>query len=197
MIVSLEGILREQSPLHCALDVQGVGYGIHIPLTVNEKLPSIGQKVLLHIHPVYRADAQELYGFLEREDRQLFQLLIQKVSGVGPRMGIAILSRLGKQALQQAIAQRNTRALSQIPGIGKKTAERIIIELSDAMQKLEPSLAPPSGASSSPVRDAIEALVTLGYKTPDAEKVILKASQVLGEQASTELLLRHALKESR
>ncbi|MDR2377710.1 MAG: Holliday junction branch migration protein RuvA [Puniceicoccales bacterium] len=196
MIVSLEGILREQSPLHCALDVQGVGYGVHIPLTVNEKLPPIGQKVLLHIHPVHRADAQELYGFLEREDRQFFQLLIQRVSGVGPRMGLAILSRLGKQALQQAIAQRNIRALSQIPGIGKKTAERIIVELSDAMQKLEPSLTPPSGASSH-VRDAIEALVTLGYKTPDAEKVILKTSQLLGEGVSTEVLLRQALKESR
>ncbi|MDR3143764.1 MAG: Holliday junction branch migration protein RuvA [Puniceicoccales bacterium] len=194
MIVSLEGILREQSPLYCILDVQGVGYGVHIPLTVNEKLPPIGQNVQLHTHPVYRADAQDLYGFLEREDRQLFQLLIQKVSGIGPRLGIAILSRLERQALRQAIAQRNTRALSQIPGIGKKTAERIIVELSDAMQKLEPSLAPPSGVSSSSVRDAIEALVTLGYKMPDAEKVILKTSQLLGEQASTELLLRHALR---
>jgi len=187
--------LLEQVPLHCVLQVQGVGYGVHIPLTVNEKLPPPGQSVRLHIHPVYRADAQDLYGFLEREDRQLFQLLIHKVSGIGPRTGISILSRLGKEVLRQAIAQRDTRLLSQIPGIGKKTAERIIVELSDVFRKLLPEVAEAGRSTAlSPVRDAIEALVTLGYRAPEAEKTILQAAQLLGDQASTEVLLRQALK---
>jgi Holliday junction DNA helicase RuvA len=197
VIVSLEGILQEQSPLRCVVNVHGIGYEVHVPLTVNEKLPPLGQTIKFYIHPIYRADSQDLYGFLNQEDRQLFQLLIGKVSGVGPKCAISILSRLERNALRQAIAQRNTSLLSQIPGIGKKTAERIVIELSDAAKKLYPETPELTNAlSSSPLQDAITALMTLGYKLQDAEKIIMKSSQCIGEQASTEVLLRHALRNT-
>jgi Holliday junction DNA helicase RuvA len=197
MIVFLEGILQEQSPLHCVVNVQGVGYGVHIPLTVHEKLPSIGEHIRFYIHPIYRADTQDLFGFLGPEDRQLFQLLIAKVPGVGAKLALSILSRLDRATLEQAITQRNAQLLSRIPGIGKKTAERIIIELSDAIQKLRPAMAEPIlSVSSSTVQDAVVALMTLGYKAQDAEKTILKASQLIGEQASSETLLRHALRHA-
>jgi Holliday junction DNA helicase RuvA len=197
MIVFLEGILQQVSPLHCVINVHGVGYKVHVPLNVYEKLPKLGQGIQLYIHPIYRAESQDLYGFLDPEDRQLFQLLIAKVSGVGAKLAISILSRLERNVLRQAIAQRNTSLLSQIPGIGKKTAERIVIELSDATKKLSPQISGQEPSSfSSPVQDAITALMTLGYKTQEAEKTILKASQLIGEQASTEVLLRHALRNT-
>ena len=197
MIVYLEGILQEQSPFCCIINVHGVGYEVHVPLNVNEKLPKLGQSIQLHIHPVYRADSQDLYGFLDPEDRRLFQLLMTKVSGVGAKLAISILSRLEKNVLRQAIAQRNTSLLSQIPGIGKKTAERIVIELSDAAKKLCPEVVEQGHpSSSSPIQDAITALMTLGYKAQEAEKTILKASQLIGDQASTEVLLRHALRNT-
>lgn len=205
MIVHLKGTLVEAAPLSAVLDVQGVGYEVHIPVTTAERLPAIGTETFLYTMAVYREDAQNLYGFATARERELFRLLVEKVSGIGPRIALSILSRLSVDMLQQAIANGDTALLSKCPGIGKKTAERLVIELRD---KLSAPLGGGSGEAASALvsgtaaggataathlTDAVAALVTLGYKLPEADKSIRKALQALGNDATTEELIRKAL----
>ena len=129
MIVSIKGKISETSPLQVVIDVQGIGYAVNIPLTTTELLPSIGHEVFLHTLVVYREDSQAIYGFKKREERDFFQLLIEKVSGIGPKTALGIMSRLSFPILKDAIARSDIALLSQCPGIGKKTAERLALEL--------------------------------------------------------------------
>jgi Holliday junction DNA helicase RuvA len=204
MIVFIEGTIEEAAPLSAVIAVQGIGYRVHIPVTTAEKLPSRGEKVRLHTLAVYREDSQALYGFMEREERDFFQLLTEKVSGVGPKIALNILSRLSLEMLRSAIVSGDAALLSKCQGIGRKTAERLCIELKDHMPRGLVSTAGDSGgggsagvvsgAVHSQVRDAVAALMQLGYKLDLADKAVGKAVQKLGNEATTEALIKEALK---
>ena len=181
------------------LEVTGVGYEVHIPVTTAEKVPAPGNECQLFIHAVYREDNASLYGFADKGDRDFFRLLVEKVSGIGPKIGIAILSRMSVEALRNAIASADITSLSKCPGIGKKTAERLIIELKDKVG-LGSGASPgthsfTSAASAEPNarQDAITSLIVLGYKQADAEKLIQKAAGLLPADASVEELVKIAL----
>ena len=206
MIVRLKGILLEAAPLFIVLDVNGVGYGVNVPLPTSTALPPLGTGVSLYIHPIYREDAANLYGFHEPALRDFFQLLVEKVSGIGPKTALGILSRLSLTTLQKALADGDVATLSQCPGIGKKTAERLIVELKDKMKSfvsLESFLQPLSGNTPagnelpSVAQDAIAALVSLGIKLNEAEKNVRSALKTLGNQnhenITTSALIRAAL----
>ncbi|TVR46960.1 MAG: Holliday junction branch migration protein RuvA [Puniceicoccaceae bacterium] len=202
MIVHLKGRLVSASPLACVVDCGGLGYEILIPLTTAEKLPPAGAEVFLHTHTVYREDSQSLYGFADAADRDFFRLLIEKVSGVGPKVALGILSKLALPVLTQAIHDGNAGLLAQTPGIGKKTAERLIVELRDKIGPALPGGRPALAASASspgaasaiasPEHDAVLALVALGYKLPDADQAVRTAARALGpnESLTVEALLR-------
>ena len=197
MIVSIEGILRESSLLHATIETGGLGYEVHVPLTTAEKLPHIGEKVRLHTLVVYREDAQMMFGFYTRQERDFFRLLIEKVSGIGPKTALSIMSRLSVPMLLQAIAQADIALLSKCPGIGKKTAQRLVVELrdsalGDAIGAAGLPATPSEAAQPSAFTDAVAALVALGYKPADADKAVRKAQSQLGEDATSEALIRRA-----
>ncbi len=203
MIVSLEGRLVAATPLMAVIECHGLGYEVHIPVTTAEKLPRVGQTVKLHTYAAYREDSQALYGFWAAEDRDFFRLLVEKVSGVGPRVALSIMSKLSLQSIRSAIAAGDVTLLAKCPGIGKKTAERLVIELRD---KVGAGAAAPvargtSGSADGPANegpgpasyhDAMMALISLGYKPADAGKALRRASEALGTDASTEELIRKA-----
>jgi len=198
MIVSIEGVLIECTPLRAVVESHGIGYEVNIPLTTAEKLPLLGQRVKLFTVAVYREDSQALYGFSGREDRDFFNLLVEKVSGIGPKTALNLLSRLSAETLKSAIAQANMELLSKCPGIGKKTAERIVMELRDKLggSHLEglPSEVPQGAAKEgSAFVDAVGALIALGYKAPDADKAARRAQSILGPKATSEALVKKAL----
>lgn len=201
MIATLEGIIAESGPLAVILEVGGVGYDVQVPLTTAEKLPQAGQKVKLFIHSVYREDSAALYGFHAREDREFFKLLLEKVSGIGPRIALNILSRMSVTVLRQAIMDGNTTLISKCPGIGKKTAERLIIELKDKVIALGGTSSESATMQTSPfpgssvAQDAVSAMVALGYKLNEAEKAVqraLKGAESPGA-FTTESLVKQAL----
>ena len=180
------------------LEVKGVGYEIHIPITTAEKIPATGNECSLFIHSVYREDNASLYGFADKNDRDFFRLLVEKVSGIGPKIGITILSRMSVENLRSAIAHADITSLSKCPGIGKKTAERLIIELKDKVSLGPGSSGSHSIESSTSIapnihQDAISSLIVLGYKQADAEKLVRKASSQLPENVSVELIVKQAL----
>lgn len=200
MIAHLKGIVLEASPLELILDVQGVGYAIQIPITTAEKIPPIGETCALHIHSVYREDSASLYGFISKNDRDFFRLIIEKVSGIGPRIALSILSKMSVEILQNAIFNQDTSLLSQCPGIGKKTAERLVIELKDKVSTKGGSLTAENNLASSKTtftnskyQDAVSSLITLGYKLPEADKRVSKALQNLGADVPTEAIIKEAL----
>jgi holliday junction DNA helicase RuvA len=201
MIVSLKGILAASTPLKAVIECGGLGYEVHIPVTTAEKLPQFGQSVHLHTYVVYREDSQTLYGFSTAEERDFFQLLVEKVSGVGPRVALSLMSKLSLHSLRAAIASGDVALLARCPGIGKKTAERLVVELKDKVGLMTTHSAPGgpavSGVTGSEVhsayQDALLALVSLGYKPADADKALRKARETLGADAATEDLIRRAL----
>ncbi len=205
MIVTIEGVLERASPLSAVIVVGGIGYLLHVPVTTAAKLPPIGAKAKLFTHAVYREDAQSLYGFATEEERDFFALLIDKVSGVGPKVGIGMMSKLELPSLISAISSGDANLLSKTPGIGKKTAERVIVELQDKLGAFGVGLtgvatsgggaagfgSPTTAASSA--EDALLALIALGYRQADAAKSIAKAAEKLGPAATTEALIKAAL----
>ncbi len=204
MIATLEGILAEASPTGVVLDVNGIGYEVHIPVTTAERLPGLGQKTKLHIRAIYREDTQALYGFATRENKDLFNVIIDKVSGVGPKTALGILSQHNSDTLKSAIATEDVKLLSKCPGIGKKSAERIIVELKDFMgasliSSPAPSASSTTAKSISPnaqnLQDAVAALSALGYKTAEAEKTVINAMKALGDDATVEELVKGALQK--
>lgn len=195
MIALLTGLIAHKSPDHIILDVQGVGYRVHIPFSTYYELPEEGGSASLHIHTSVREDAILLYGFRTRLEKSFFQLLIA-VSGVGPKLARDILSNIQPGPLAQALAQGDLNMLSTIPGIGKKTAERLVLELKEKVGKLDLSALPVSGARRLPAEDVAEdvisALLNLGYKEPHVRKA-LAALDVSGD-ISVEGLLKQVLK---
>lgn len=197
MITRITGTLVSATPLHAVIETGGLAYEIHIPLTTAERLPVAGQQARLHTLVVYREDAQTLYGFATEEDRDFFRLLVEKVTGVGPKMALSILSRLSLPVLHGAIAAGDVALLAKCPGIGKKTAERLVMELRDHVggQPLAPAAASgaPAPGGDNRVRDAVMALMALGYKAPEADKAVRQATVALGPTATTEALIKKAL----
>lgn len=197
MIVYLEGQLLQSTPLYAVILANGVGYGVHIPLRVSEKLPSKGHEVKLHIRQVFREDSADLFGFLDAAERDFFDLLT-KVSGIGPKTALTLLSRVAAESLAAGIASSDTVMLSQCPGIGKKTAERIVVELRDKVPSFGvPGTSAGSNAAGAPnetVEEAVAALVTLGFKPLDAEKAVERSLKAAGPNPSTEDLVKRALR---
>ncbi len=200
MIAFIEGKLEALDPLGAIINANGVGYALRIPLNTAASLPAIGDTVRLHTAHVVREDAEELYGFHRPEDRDTFRRITQRVSGVGPRLAIAILSHFDTAALQQLVDAGDATGLSKCPGIGKKTAERIIVDLRGAFPTQTPtsnadgtSTQPPA-AGSSDTEDAVLALVALGYREADARKSVDRARATSKEPLGLDALIRAALK---
>jgi Holliday junction DNA helicase RuvA len=189
MIGRLHGVLLEKQAPHLLVDVNGVGYEVDAPMTTFYDLPALGETVTLHTHFVVREDAQLLYGFSRREDRALFRNLI-KVNGVGAKLALTILSGISSAELVQVLHDNDVPRLVALPGIGKKTAERLIIELRDKLKDLPPPssapnapLAMPLAAANNAEDDAQSALVALGYKAAEAARMVKSVdSQNLGSE---------------
>ena len=164
MFGRLSGILAEKSPPQVLIDVQGVGYEVDVPMSSFYNLPAIGERVTLLTHLVVREDAQLLYGFLTHNERSTFRLLV-KISGIGPRTALAILSGLSASELAQAVSLQESGRLIKVPGIGKKTAERLLLELKG---KLGDALAVPATAARGNQNDILQALLALGYNDREA-----------------------------
>jgi len=198
VITSIQGTLTGATPLHAVVELNGFGYEVHVPLTTAEKLPPAGATVKLHTHVIYREDAQTLYGFSTPAERDFFRLMIEQVTGVGPKMALTIMSRLSLSVLESAIRSGDIATLAKCPGIGKKIAERLVVELKSRVGGSDkPATGGESGASPGPVgsvtRDAVAALIALGYRTSDADEAIRRAALILGPQATTEALIKKAL----
>jgi Holliday junction DNA helicase RuvA len=199
MITSIQGTLTAATPLHAIVELNGFGYEVNIPVTTAERLPLTGTAVRLHTHVVYREDAQTLYGFTTAEERDFFRLMIEHVTGVGPKMALTIMSKLSLPLLQGAIRSGDVGTLAKCPGIGKKTAERLVVELRAKVGATGPAPVTLEGAEgemaagSSAHRDAVSALVALGYKTADADQAVRRASFALGGKTTTEALIKKAL----
>jgi Holliday junction DNA helicase RuvA len=194
MISCLTGILLAKDAPTVVIDIQGVGYEVDVPMTTFFELPTIGSKLTLYTHFAVREDAHQLFGFLNEYDRRLFRTLL-KVNGVGARTALGILSGMNAQDVIQCVLKENIAMLIKIPGIGRKTAERLIIELRDRLKTFNDKSAPKfDGALSmdnaSPKDDAINALVALGYKPTDASKSVEKCYNV---DHSSETLIKLAL----
>lgn len=191
MIARLTGQLIEKQPPTLVVDVNGVGYELEAPMSTFYKV-TLGAPVTLYVHQVVREDANLLYGFASREERDMCRTLL-KVNGVGPKMALAILSGMEADAFAACIRQGDVATLTRIPGVGKKTAERLVIEMRDRVGDGPVSLSPISGeaAPASPERDAITALIALGYKAAEAERAV---GRIKTDNASAEDLIRQALK---
>lgn len=196
MIAMVKGELAYKSVDHVILDVGGVGYRLFIPLSTFYSLPDSGQ-VRLFVHTHVREDALHLYGFLSTDEKQLFALLIS-ISGIGPKLAINILSHIPAADLHTAIAEGDVKRLSALPGIGKKTAERLVLELQDKVAKAglvqqpgEPSV-PPASRRTAPLDDVLSALVNLGYKENQARKILENLE--IAPDAPMEDILKGALK---
>ena len=200
MISFLEGKLVESLPTQVTVDVNGVGYEVLIPLSSFDKLPSTGNSVKLLTHLAVREDAHVLYGFMTSSEREMFRLLINTVSGIGPKIALNVLSGMNVTALRGAVASGDVKALSQISGVGKKTAERIVVELKDkigAAGAWEAASAQRAlSASDQKVNDAVLALMALGFKQVEAHESIRGALSLLGEKATVEDLVRACLKKA-
>ena len=194
MITQLTGILLEAELTEAVIDVQGVGYAVSIPISTYEKLPRPGEKVTLFTCLQPREDAWTLYGFASREERSFFKLLTG-ISGIGPKLALNALSALSVEVLSSAIAQGDVKSLSKINGIGKRSAERMILELKDKISITvngASTAAGPSAAQSPVAADAIAALETLGFKRDAAAKAV-NALVADNPNASVEQILRMAL----
>ena len=199
MITFLHGKLVEALPTLATVEVHGVGYEVLIPLSSFDKLPAPGSEVHILTHLAIREDAHVLYGFATAAERDFFRLMIENVTGVGPKMALTIMSRLSLPSLENAIRMGDIPTLAKCQGIGKKTAERLVVELkskvgaSDASTPItgESETAAPTGGTMQ--RDAVAALIALGYRAVDADQAVRNASLALGPKATTEALIKKAL----
>lgn len=177
MIAHLKGRLLHKSPVSLVVDVQGVGYEVFIPLTAYYQLPECGATIALFIHTHLREESLKLFGFLNAEEKQMFELLI-RISKVGPKIALAILSGMTAQDLTQAVFNNDISTLNTIPGVGRKTAERLALELKDKLSEMNLQPQTVAAAGSAPGNglrdDAVSALVNLGYKKAQAEQALRK-----------------------
>lgn len=192
MIGRLRGTLVRKEPPALLVEAGGVGYELEAPMTTFYDLPAVGEPVTLHTHLVVREDAHLLYGFSRESQRRQFRALL-KINGVGPRVALAVLSGLSETELVTCIVHEDVARLTQVPGIGRKTAERLIVELRDKLDtEVPPSSAPTAmSAPVDPTAEAVSALVALGYKPNEASRVV-RAVPAAG--LSTEEIIRQALK---
>ena len=199
MINFLQGKLVEALPTTATVDVHGVGYEVLIPLSSFDKLPLPGSEVKLLTHLAIRDDAHILYGFVTAAEREMFRLLIHTVSGIGPKIALNILSGMNVTALRGAVSNGDVKSLSQISGVGKKTAERIVVELKDkigaagAWEALSATRA--LSDADQKINDAVLALMALGFKQIEAHDSIRASQNALGPSASVEDLVRASLKK--
>jgi len=199
MITFLKGQLVDALPTQVVVDVNGIGYEVLIPLTSYDKLPPPGQPVTLLTQLVVREDAHILYGFMSVAERDLFRLLINNVSGIGPKTALNILSGMNVVAFRGAVANSDVKALSQISGVGKKTAERIVVELRDKVGAASALEAASAKHALTPedqkTNDAMLALMALGFKQLEAHDAVRAAQAMLGAQSSVEQIVRACLKK--
>lgn len=198
MIAFLEGTLAESLPTQVVVNVHGVGYQVVIPISSFERLPAVGAPVKILTHLAVREDAHVLYGFMTQGERDLFRLLLNHVSGVGPKIALAVLSGLSVDMFKSAVVAGDTGTISKISGVGKKTAERIVLELKDKVgvaAEWEASSAKNApGADDIHFHDAVLALISLGYKQVEAHKAIRTVTKSGEPMPSSEELVRLALK---
>jgi Holliday junction DNA helicase RuvA len=187
VIGSLEGLITHKSPPHLLLEVGGVGYEVEAPMSTFLELPAPGSRVRLLTHLVVREDAHILYGFATADERALFRALL-KVSGVGPRIALALLSGVTVPAFARCVREKDLSSLTRIPGIGRKIAERLIVEMRDRIDGTVELVAGPGAASNGAQGEAWSALVALGYKPPEATRMLNGAGS-----GTTEELIRRAL----
>jgi Holliday junction DNA helicase RuvA len=198
MIAFLEGSLVEALPTQVLVSVNGIGYQVLIPLSSFDKLPSTGSaiRILTHLH--VREDAHLLYGFMTTAERDLFRLLINHVSGIGPKLALAVLSGMSVKNFQAAVVSSDVSSISKISGLGRKTAERIVLELKDkvgvaaAWEVASEAHAPTEEERL--MNDAVLALISLGYRQVDAHKAVKEAASSMASERNTEELVRQALK---
>jgi Holliday junction DNA helicase RuvA len=198
VIGRLRGTLAEKQPPHVIVDINGLGYELEVPMTTLYRLPSVGEPLTLHTHLVVREDAHLLYGFFEKRERELFRELI-RLNGVGPKLALALMSGLEVDELVRCVQAQDTSVLVKVPGVGKKTAERLLVELKDRFKAWEivpgmsPLVAEPRGGSavSSAENDAVSALISLGYKPQEASRAV---SAIKEDGLSSEDMIRRALK---
>jgi holliday junction DNA helicase RuvA len=195
MIAHLEGKIRHKSPDFIVIDVHGVGYRVHVSLSTYYDLPDPGQDVCLNIHTHVRDDALQLYGFRTLAEKEMF-LMLTSISGIGPRLALNILSGITPEELRQVIYHENRGRLQSIPGVGKKTAERMILELRDKLKikRDSPSKLETVSCESNVRDDAFSALLNLGYRSAEAEKALQRVEAVDGERLPLPDLLKKALK---
>lgn len=204
MIGRLRGILAEKHPPELLVDVNGVYYEVQVPMTSIYRLPDVGNELVLHTHFAVSENLQQLFGFADQRDRELFRTLI-KVSGVGPKMGLGILSGMEADDIVRHVRDGNTAALIKVPGIGKKTAERLVVELRDRLKTWQPSGGSQASATASAepaldagddrgiIAEAESALIALGYKPAQAAQVVM-AVQKEHQLDRSEELIRMALR---
>jgi holliday junction DNA helicase RuvA len=197
MITFLEGRLVAALPTQAIVDVNGVGYEVFIPLSSYDKLPVAGQPIRILTHLAVREDAHVLYGFMSAAERDLFRLLVNNVSGIGPKLALAVLSGMSVPNFKAAVVNSDVAALARISGLGKKTAERIVLELKDKLgvaAAWEAAAAPHAPTpEQEQANEAVLALIALGYKQVDAHKAVHELQQK-GEAKSAEELVKLALK---
>jgi holliday junction DNA helicase RuvA len=200
MITFLSGKVVETLPTQVVVEVNGVGYEVLIPLSSYDKLPAPGNEVHLLTHLAIREDAHILYGFMSAAERDLFRLLVNTVTGIGPKIALNILSGMSVPAFRGAVANGDIKALAKISGLGKKTAERIVVELRDRIGAAGAWEASSAQRALSPadqrLNDAVLALIALGYKQVEAHESVRAAQAVLGPQAEVEDLVRAGLKKN-
>jgi Holliday junction DNA helicase RuvA len=198
MIAFLSGRLAFKAPTHLTLDVQGVGYEVFIPLSTYYALPNLDEVTALNIHTHLREDAIQLFGFLSQSEKDAF-LLLTTVSGIGPKLGLSVLSSLSVSDLISAIHGGDVDKLATVPGIGKKSAGRIALELKDRVGKIQPGLATASTAGKpgpdGPMDDACSALVNLGYRPQDARAALKRVAEATEHPLALKELIREGLKE--
>ena len=198
MITFLDGKLVSALPTQATVDVNGVGYEVFIPLSSYDKLPTVGQAIRILTHLAVREDAHILYGFMTVPERDLFRLLVNNVSGIGPKLALAVLSGMSVSNFKTAVVNSDIAAISEISGLGKKTAERIVLELKDKLGVAAAWEAATAAHAPTPeqeqANEAVLALIALGYKQVDAHKAV-RDLQTQGQAKSAEELVKLALKK--
>jgi holliday junction DNA helicase RuvA len=199
LITFLKGILTESLPTQITVDVQGVGYEVLIPLSTYDRLPALNQAITVLTHLVVREDAHLMFGFLSTEERDLFRLLVNHVSGIGPKTALAVLSGMPVSRFKGAVVDGDVKSLSQLKGVGRKTAERIVVELKDKIGVAGAWEAASAKHTLSPgdqkINDAVLAMISLGYKQAEAHQLVRSALEKLGDDATIEVIIREALKQ--
>ena len=193
MIAYVRGVLDHKEPSRLVVDVNGIGYEIFVPLSTYQKLPALGDQVKLFTHHHVREDAVNLYGFLSSEEKEIFELVLT-ISGVGAKVALSILSAMTVDVFRRSIAQGDMKTLTKIPGIGKKSAERMVLELKDKIGTVHVDAEMMRVLGTESGNDAVAALLSLGTGQSAAEYAVYRAERLLGDEAKLEDVIAQAIK---